>query len=106
VRFTRCEEADDLIEQRIRETTAPPRLTIVSNDRRLKEAARRKRCPVMECVAFWASLIEKPRVDREPADEPERPPASSADVEHWVKEFGHLDADVRFKELFGPDFEE
>src|SRR5262245_12645208 len=39
VRFTRGEEADDLIEELIRTTAAPPQLTVISNDRRIKDAA-------------------------------------------------------------------
>jgi predicted RNA-binding protein with PIN domain len=105
VRFTRYEEADDLIESVIRSVSAPQLLTVVSNDRRIKEAARRRRCGEMECVEFWATLIEKPRPARAaPAAEPERPPQSGAEVEHWVKEFGDLDGDAGFKELFDDGF--
>src|SRR6266567_621411 len=45
--FTRCEEADDLIEEFIRSASAPKTLTVVSNDRRIRDAARRRRCPVV-----------------------------------------------------------
>src|SRR5262249_26446922 len=47
VRFAvQQEEADDLIELLIRQSSAPRRLTLVSDDRRLKEAARRRDCSV------------------------------------------------------------
>src|SRR3954469_16273725 len=41
------EEADDVIERAIHSESAPKQLTVVSSDRRLKEAARRKGCTVM-----------------------------------------------------------
>ena len=106
VYFTRLEEADDLIETIIKQAAAPEQLTIVSNDHRIKEAARRRRCPVVECVEFWASLTEKPRpAAAHRATEPERPELSAEEVAAWEKEFGDLDEDAGFKELFGPDFE-
>jgi predicted RNA-binding protein with PIN domain len=106
VRFTRLEEADDLIEELIRKAAAPEQLTVVSNDRRIKEAARRRRCPVIECVEFWASLTEKPHpAGPGPPREPERPALSAEEIAAWQKEFGDLDTDAGFKELFGPDFE-
>jgi predicted RNA-binding protein with PIN domain len=108
VRFTRFEEADDLIEALIRQAAAPEQLTVVSNDRRIKEAARRRRCPVVECVEFWASLTQKPEPSASPcpATEAERPALSPEEIAAWQKEFGDLDSDAGFKELFGPDFEE
>lgn len=104
--FTRLEEADDLIEETIRKAAAPEQLTVVSNDRRIKESARRRRCPVTECVEFWASLMEKPHpAAARRANEPERPVLTADEVAAWEKEFGDLDSDAGFKELFGPDFE-
>src|SRR5437762_2696328 len=42
--YTLREEADDLIERRIAHDAAPAKLVVVSNDRRLRDAARHRRC--------------------------------------------------------------
>src|SRR5690242_13106530 len=42
----RHEQADDLIEEVIRQDSAPRQLTVVSDDHRLQRAARRRRCVV------------------------------------------------------------
>src|SRR5262245_9957963 len=44
--------ADDLIEEVIRKAPAPKHLTVVSDDRRIQAAARRRRCPVLGCADF------------------------------------------------------
>jgi hypothetical protein len=93
VRFTLREEADDLIEAIIRRVAAPQQLTIVTNDRRIKEAARRRRCPVIECVAFWESLTQKPKPRPEPVPEEERPAMTHEDVDEWLREFGDMEDD-------------
>jgi uncharacterized protein len=93
VRYTRREEADDLIEAMIRAAPSPQQLTVVSNDRRLKEAARRRRCPVMECVEFWESLSRRPRPEVRPATPEERPGVAEDDVEEWLREFGDVEED-------------
>ncbi len=104
VHFTRYEEADDLIETIIRKVSTPQQLTIVSNDRRLKEAARRRNCPVVECVEFWEMLLHKPRGQAKPAvQESERPVPSREEVDEWVKEFADLENDPGYRELFGDD---
>lgn len=104
VRFTRFEEADDLIEAIIRKVATPAQLTIVSNDRRIKEAARRRRCPVMECVEFWETLLHRPRDEMKPAaPDSERPAMTRGEVDAWVREFGGLEDDPGYRELFGGD---
>jgi predicted RNA-binding protein with PIN domain len=106
--FTRSEEADDLIEELIRRASAPKLLTVVSNDRRIREAARRRQCPVVECVEFWDTLGQrtKGRPDGPGAGEGKRDRVSRGEAQQWLEEFGDLDEDAGFKELFGPDFEE
>src|SRR5262245_53466028 len=102
VRFTRYEEADDLIEALLRKAQVPQQVTVVSNDRRIREAARRRRCPVIECVEFWESLLQQPRPGREQRPAPERPDPSGDEVQDWVETFGELERDPGFRELFDP----
>src|SRR5262249_28988052 len=53
VRYALDREADDLIEELIRGDSAPRSLTVVSDDRRLREAARRRHCPTQGCLDFY-----------------------------------------------------
>lgn len=103
VRYTRSEEADDVIEAVIRGESAPQRLTVVSNDRRLKEAARRKGCPVAECVEFWESLEKKAAPTPSPAPPKDDTGLSPEEVAKWQKAFGDLDRDPRYKDVLGGD---
>jgi hypothetical protein len=106
VLFSRSEEADDVIERLIRLAAAPRLLSVVSNDRRLRDAARRRKCPVVECVDFWAELAERPRPGAADAAEPKRDAVSRGEAQHWLGEFADLADDPGFKELFDPyDFD-
>lgn len=111
VRFAVGEfQADDLIEKLIRKASAPKQLTVVSDDHRIQQAARRRRCTVMGCAAYLQQL-ERQRRPVRPKSKPETPAkpetASSEDTQFWLKEFGGLDDDPDFKEAFNPfDFEE
>ena len=108
VLFSRYEIADDLIEELIRRTSAPKLLTVVSNDRRIRAAARRRHCPVAECVDFWTALCQrKPEPESAADGEPKRERVSRGEAEEWMKEFEDLDDDPDFKELFNPyDFDD
>jgi hypothetical protein len=92
-------QADDLIEELIRKESAPGRLTVVSDDRRLQQAGKRRRCGVQGCGEFL-DLIVKP--DRKTKAPPAKPDAPAKDRDHWLKEFADLEKDPNFKELFEP----
>jgi hypothetical protein len=67
-------EADEVIEEMIRGEVAPQSLTVVSNDRRLREAARRKRCHLIGCLDYFESLLRPetpPLAPSDPAAKPE-----------------------------------
>ena len=49
-------DADTVIEHKIRASTAPRRLTIVSSDRRLRDAARARRAISIKSEVFWNNL--------------------------------------------------
>jgi hypothetical protein len=92
-------QADDVIEEFIRKESSPGRLTVVSDDRRLQQAAKRRRCPVLDCGTFIDLLLRPRRPAREAPLKPDQP---REDREHWLKEFADLEADPNFKELFEP----
>lgn len=59
VRFAReVAEADDLIEALIRQNSSPKRLTVVSSDRRLQVAGKRRGCLVMDSEDFLDALLD------------------------------------------------
>lgn len=81
-------DADTLIEQHIAQTNAPRHLVVVSNDRRLHRAARRRKARVMPAEQFLWLLISPPS-QSPPSSQPDPEPD---DTESWIAEFG-LDED-------------
>jgi len=104
------DQADDLIELLIRRASAPRQLTVVSDDHRLQRAARRRHCVSLGCGDFQDWLDRRrqqnhPQVPREPIGKPEG--LSREETQHWLREFGGLENDPDFKEVFDPfDFDE
>jgi predicted RNA-binding protein with PIN domain len=97
---SRGEEADDVIEGLIAGSASPRQLIVVSNDRRLKEAARRRGAQSMSCEDFLDQR-EKPATRPAPAVEPERAgPKSRDEIRRWLAEFGDIAGDPEFRELF------
>jgi hypothetical protein len=63
------QEADDVIEARIKASSAPGRLTVVSSDRRIMTAARKRGCTVLSSKVFLERLAfdaQRPRGRRAP----------------------------------------
>ncbi|MDD5326416.1 MAG: NYN domain-containing protein [Phycisphaerae bacterium] len=52
-------DADTVIEDKIKANTAPKRLTIVSSDRRLRDAARKRKATVEKSLDFWDNLCKQ-----------------------------------------------
>jgi predicted RNA-binding protein with PIN domain len=95
------DQADDLIEALIRNTSAPRQLCVVSDDHRLQTAARRRRCSVLSCAEYldWlASAAEVRESSASPTDE--RQAASQEERERWLAEFRNLEKDPTLRELF------
>jgi len=83
-------EADDIIEQLILNNTAPKRLTVVSSDRRIKDAARKRKAITINSLDFWAGVVKC--LERKPKHSPEPREKSLGiskfETELWLKEFG------------------
>jgi len=93
--------ADDLIEELVRRAPVPERLTVVSNDHRVREAARRRNCGVQGCAEFLDALEARRRPAGPPHDPPAKPDgASGAETDRWLRAFADLDNDPAMKELF------
>jgi predicted RNA-binding protein with PIN domain len=102
------EEADDLIEQLIRRASAPRQLTVVSDDHRIQQAARRRQCVVLGCGEYMDWLARPRQRDQEPPRpqaKPEKP--SGEETRLWLEAFAGLEKDPDWKELFDlPGLEE
>jgi len=87
-------DADSMIEEIIRRHSSPARLTVVSSDRRLMDAARRRGASGIDCQTWLdqqEELAEKKALDTQegnpsgPVDD--RIPGSD-ERDYWMKEFG------------------
>ena len=82
-------DADTVIEDKIRANTAPRRLTVVSSDRRLRDAARARRATSIKSEIFWGNVrkqLSRKRAINEPAAK--RQGLSESETEEWLKFFG------------------
>ena len=93
------EEADDLIERLIQKSSAPGHLSVVSSDRRLRQAADRRNARSVASEDFIDELekLRKARLKSVPGPKAEEPVGSP---EEWLREFGHLDRDPLAQQLF------
>jgi len=82
-------DADSAIEDKIRASTAPKGLTIVSSDRRLQAAARARKAAAIKSERFWAG-IKKQFSQSDTAKEPpgKRHGLTEGETEQWLKFFG------------------
>ena len=104
-------DADSLIEHIIEQDTATRDMSVVSNDRRIQRAAKRRKAKVVASEAFLRSLVRNDQVDEsthtkptkigehdewmdifadesdpKPTTKPNGKPAS--ETERWMREFG------------------
>ncbi len=77
-------DADSLIERMVAEADAPRELVVVSNDRRIQRAARRRKAKAMASEDFLRDLVRP--ITRQ-SDEPVKP-REVEDAEGWLEEFG------------------
>ena len=82
--------ADDLIEDLLRAEGSPETLTVVSNDARIRDAAKGRGCPVRRCEEYVDALMEPPPP---PAPETERPDEKAVEMTpeetaRWLEVFG------------------
>ena len=81
-------DADTVIEDKIEANTAPKRLTVVSSDRRIAKAARRRKVTMIKSLVFWENLrkeLSRKRGPKEPTEK--RRGLSESETEQWLKFF-------------------
>jgi predicted RNA-binding protein with PIN domain len=104
VRYALNSDADEVIETLIQREATPRQLTIVSDDHRIQQAGRRRRCPVRGCLDFLEEVEQKrprpavPKAAAKPED------ISSEETQHWLRAFADLANDPKWREELGPEF--
>lgn len=81
-------DADTLIEKLLEEHRTPTELTVVSSDRRLMAAARRRRCRAVESEAWLTEARAARRLRDRPTESKPNGPGSPEEVAAWMREFG------------------
>jgi predicted RNA-binding protein with PIN domain len=96
------DEADDLIEEQIRQHATPRQLTVVSDDHRLQQAGRRRRCQVLKCAEYLDQACDR-RPPAPPAaaqdDEEKQARLTESEIRHWMEEFRDLAQDQAWNEM-------
>ena len=82
-------DTDTVIEDKISVSTAPKGLTIVSSDRRLRAAARRRKATSIKSDVFWNDVqkqLNRKRPIKEPTEK--RQGLNEGETEQWLEFFG------------------
>ena len=81
-------DADTVIEDKIRASTAPKRLTVVSSDRRLRVAARARKATSVKSQVFWDNVQKQLRRKRTIKEPPaKRRGLTESETRQWLKFF-------------------
>jgi predicted RNA-binding protein with PIN domain len=102
VEYATTEEADDRIEWLIAHDPAPKRLVVVSDDHRLRQAAKRRGCPAWKCDEYLTWLEKERRRHNRPVAGEKPAGVGPMETDRWLAAFGDLDRDPAWDELFGP----
>jgi len=85
----RASDCDTLMEQRILDSTASKLLTIVSSDRRLRDAADARKAVAVKSEDFWDGVkkqLGRRKTSKEPKEK--RSGLTESETELWLKTFG------------------
>ena len=100
------DSADACIERIIARHSAPRRLTVVSTDHRIRQAAKRRRAVPITADEFWSRLDDEraaPRVPS-PPPEPERPDHSTPEETRlWLAAFGEVESEPEVRSQLARD---
>jgi hypothetical protein len=82
-------DCDAVIEDRIVASTAPKRLTVISSDRRLRDAASARKSAAVKSEDFWDEVkkrLSRQKKSKEPPGK--RKGLTESETELWLKTFG------------------
>lgn len=104
------ENADARIEDLILKHSHPKDLTVVSTDRRVRQATTRRKARPLTAEAFWVELDARKRRRHSPdGAKPTSPPPpaglklSAEESEFWQGEFAEVDEMPETREAFSPE---
>ncbi len=99
-KFAHGQTADDLIEDIIHDESSPRSLTVVSDDHRIKHAARRRGCQVMGCLDYYERLQQPAEAPPTPvAEVPAKPERSTPEeTQRWLEAFRDVPDDASFRD--------
>lgn len=83
-------EADEIIEQKIQDSSAPKSLVVVSTDRRIRTAAAKRKATAVTSEIFWLQLIQQMEHQNKPSVEPKekRQGLTEGETDQWLDYFG------------------
>lgn len=83
-------DADSVIEERLKVSTSPRRVTVVSSDRRLRKAAALRKAVGMKSEEFWELVRRelKRGKPRKPEPQEKREGLSESETDKWLEAFG------------------
>ncbi|MCG8375121.1 MAG: NYN domain-containing protein, partial [Chlorobiales bacterium] len=82
-------DADSVIEGRLERAVNTKRLVVVSDDRRLRRAARRAKTQSLRCVDFWQRVVDfKHRRPRPAEPSSKRHGLNQEETQRWMTTFG------------------
>ena len=86
-------EADDFIVGDVEADSGPKSLVVVSTDRKVRDAAKRRNATVIESHEFWCDMVEEINKPRRKTIEPgaKRKGISPSEVDGWMEVFGFGD---------------
>ncbi len=91
---TEYPDADSMIEELIRRHSSPARLTVVSSDRRLIDASRKRGANGVDCQTWMdhqEDLARRERAKQPASNQPgsaDDKPVDSVESRYWMREFG------------------
>ena len=102
--YSKGVEADDILERLIADSTAPGRLLVVSSDRRVRRAAKKRGAQDLESEQFLRLLLEDRDRARQQPSTPHRPAnLRPGEVQSWKNEFQIGDAGLELPEETLPE---
>ena len=87
------DNADELIEELIEAHSVPKSLLVVSSDRRIQRAARRRKAPFVDSDVWFAEALRRREAMKAPAPIIATPagPLTGDEISYWLAEFGDVE---------------
>ncbi len=87
-------EADDLILDLVEQATDRRRITVVTSDRAVADAARKRGCATLTSPTFLKRLLGDAQTRPKPADDRPTGPLDAKRVDEWIEQFGLAETEV------------